>query len=116
MLIEAVVVVAAPASDQVAWLDKYDVPPDEIALGFDDAFRLAGRLADEGRLSREVLPSLQMIDEVFSEMSQVTVVDRWTREVLATDAGWGRARQLAREVLTAEGEEMSPLPGIRIVR
>ncbi|WP_228456684.1 hypothetical protein [Streptomyces durbertensis] len=116
MLIEAVVVVAAPASDQVAWLDKYDVPPDEIALGFDDAFRLAGRLVDEGRLSREVLPSLQMIDEVFSEMSQVTDVDRWTREVLATDAGWGRARQLAREVLTAEGEEMSPLPRIRIVR
>lgn len=28
MLIEAVVVVAAPASDQVAWLDEYDVPPD----------------------------------------------------------------------------------------
>ncbi|MEU9713544.1 hypothetical protein AB0E21_33855 [Streptomyces sp. NPDC047967] len=116
MLIEAVVVVAAPASDQMAWLDKYDVPPDEIALGFDDAFRLAGRLADEGRLSREVLPPLQMLDEVFSEMSQVTEVDRWTREALAIDAGWGRARQLAREVLTAEGEEMFPLPGIHIVR
>ncbi|WP_369193259.1 hypothetical protein [Streptomyces djakartensis] len=116
MLIEAVVVIAAPASDQVAWLEKFDVPPDEIALGFDDAFRLAGRLVDEGRLSREALASLQMIDEVFSEMSQVTDVDRWTREVLATDAGWVRARQLAREVLTAEGEEMSPLAGIHIVR
>ncbi|MEU6393630.1 hypothetical protein [Streptomyces sp. NPDC046939] len=58
MLIEAVVVVAAPASNQVALLDKYDVPPDEIVLGFDDAFRLAGQLTDEGRLSREVLPSL----------------------------------------------------------
>ncbi|MFD8604300.1 hypothetical protein ACFV1S_19875 [Streptomyces globisporus] len=116
MLIEAVVVVAAPASDQVAWLDKYDVPPDEIALGFDDAFRLAGRLVDEGPLSRDVLPLLQVIDEVFSEMSQDTDVDRWTREALSADAGWGRARQLAREVLTAEGEETSPLPGIRIVR
>ncbi|MFF8884042.1 hypothetical protein [Streptomyces flaveolus] len=116
MLIEAVVVVAAPASDQVAWLDKYGVPSDEIALGFDDAFCLAGRLVDEGQLSREVLPSLQMIDEVFSEMSQVIDVDRWAREALSTDAGWGRARQLAREALTAEGEEMSPLPGIRIVR
>ncbi|MFH8453913.1 hypothetical protein ACH4CD_32275 [Streptomyces fungicidicus] len=59
---------------------------------------------------------LRMIDEVFSEMSQVTDVDRWSREALATDAGWGRARQLAREVLTAEGEEMFPLPGIRLVR
>ncbi|MFB6702706.1 hypothetical protein [Streptomyces rubiginosohelvolus] len=116
MLIEAVIVVAAPASDQVAWLDKHDVPPDEIALGFDDVFRLAGRLVDEGPLSRDVLPLLQVIDEVFSEMSQDTDVDRWTREALSTDAGWGRARQLAREVLTAEGEETSPLPGIRIVR
>ncbi|WP_405851877.1 hypothetical protein OG361_04025 [Streptomyces sp. NBC_00090] len=116
MLIEAVVVVAAPASDQVAWLDEYDVPPDEIALGFDDVFRLAGRLVDEGQLSRDVLPSLQMIDEAFSEMYQDIYVDRWTREALSTDAGWERARRLAREVLTAEGEETSPLPGIRIVR
>ncbi|WP_329013739.1 hypothetical protein [Streptomyces sp. NBC_00690] len=116
MLIEAVLVVAAPASDQLAWLDKYDVPPDEIALGFDDAFRLVGRLVDEEQLSRHVLPMLQMIDEVFSEMSQDTDVDRWTREALCTDAGWGRARQSAREALTAEGEEASPLPGICIVR
>jgi hypothetical protein len=100
----------------VAWLDKYDVPPDEIALGFDDAFHLAGRLVEEGQLSPDVLPSLQMIDEVFSDMSQDTDVDRWTREALSTDVGWGRARQLAREALTAEGEETSPLPGIRIVR
>ncbi|MFF7780358.1 hypothetical protein ACFZCG_38840 [Streptomyces tanashiensis] len=116
MLIEAVVVVAAPASDQVAWLDKYDVPPDEIALGFDDAFRLAWRLVEEGQLNRDVSPLLQMIDDVFSEMSQDTDVDRWTRAALSTGAGWGRARQLAREVLTAAGEETSPLPGIRFVR
>ncbi|WP_138900155.1 hypothetical protein [Streptomyces albidochromogenes] len=31
MLIEAVVVGAAPASDQVAWPNKCDLPPDEIA-------------------------------------------------------------------------------------
>ncbi|WP_329028317.1 hypothetical protein [Streptomyces sp. NBC_00690] len=93
MLIEAVVVVAAPASDQAAWLDEYDVPPDEIALGFDDAFRLAGRLVEEGQLSRDVLPLPQMIDEVFSEMSQDTDLDRWTREALSTDTGWVRARQ-----------------------
>ncbi|MFJ8539048.1 hypothetical protein [Streptomyces sp. NPDC093591] len=83
ILIEAVVV-ASPASTQVAWLDKYDVPPDEIALGFDDAFLLAGRLVDERQLSCDVLPLLQTIDEVFSEMSQDAEVDRWTREALST--------------------------------
>ncbi|MEU8975241.1 hypothetical protein AB0D11_39450 [Streptomyces monashensis] len=61
MLIEAVVVVAAEASAQMAWPDKQDVPPDEIALGSDDAFRLARRLVEDGQLSRGVLPSLQMI-------------------------------------------------------
>ncbi|MGC0327062.1 hypothetical protein RKD23_000052 [Streptomyces sp. SAI-170] len=116
MLMEALVVVASPASTQVAWLDKYDVPPDEIALGFDDAFRLVGRLVDEGQLSRDALPLLQAIDEVFSEMSQDANVDRWTREALSTDAGWGRARHLAREVLAAADEETSPLPGICIIR
>ncbi|MFJ8691923.1 hypothetical protein [Streptomyces roseolilacinus] len=116
MLIEAVVVVAAPASEQVAWLDGYEVPPDGIASGFDDAFRLAGRLADEGRLSRDVLPSLQMSDEVFSGAPHDTDVDRWAREARPTDAGWGRVRQSAREILTVEDEETSPLPGIRIVR
>lgn len=116
MLIEAVVVVAAPALDQVAWLDQYNVPPDEIALGFDDALRLAGRLVDEGQLSREMLSSLQVIDEIFGEMSRDAGADRWTKGVLSTDAGWGLARELAREVLAAEGEKRSPLPGIRIVR
>ncbi|MER5417462.1 hypothetical protein [Streptomyces virginiae] len=52
MLIEAVLVVAAAAPAQVAWLEKCDVPPDEIVLGFDDAFGLAGQLVEGGRSVR----------------------------------------------------------------
>ncbi|MFG2339887.1 hypothetical protein [Streptomyces yangpuensis] len=116
MLIEAVAVVAAAATAQVAWLERYDVPPDEIALGFDDAFRLAGQLVEEGELSPVVLPRLQMIDEVFSEIDQDSGVDRWTRAAMSTDVGWDRARQLAREVLAAGGEGDGPLPDICIIR
>ncbi|MER7733636.1 hypothetical protein ABTX80_22350 [Streptomyces erythrochromogenes] len=116
MLIEAVAVVAADATAQLAWLQRYDVPPDEIALGFDDGFRLAGQLVEEGQLSPEVQPPLRTIDEIFNEMSRPEGPDRWTREALSTDAGWARARQLAREVLTAEGEADAPLPHICIVR
>ncbi|GAA0291062.1 hypothetical protein GCM10010302_32020 [Streptomyces polychromogenes] len=116
MLIEAVVVVAATATAQVAWLEKDDVPPDEIAAGFDDAFRLAGQLVEDRQLNPAVLPRLQMIDEVFSEMGKAAGVDRWTREALSTDAGWDRARRLAREVLTAEGEGDAPLPDICVIR
>ncbi|MCF3179047.1 hypothetical protein IPZ70_03680 [Streptomyces polychromogenes] len=92
------------------------MPPDEIALGFDDAFCLVGRLIEEGQLSRGVLPALQMIDEVFREMTRDAETDRWSRAVLSTDAGWGRARQLARVVLAAEREADAPLPEICIVR
>ncbi|MFB7374808.1 hypothetical protein ACFC0D_33775 [Streptomyces sp. NPDC056222] len=116
MLIEAVLVVAADASAQVAWLERYDVPPDEIALGFDDAFRLAGQLIEEGQLSPAVLPRLRMIDEVFSEIGLGSGADRWTKAAMSTDVGWDRARQLAQEVLAAEGEGGAPLPDICIIR
>ncbi|MET9724360.1 hypothetical protein [Streptomyces zaomyceticus] len=116
LLIEAVVVVAAEPSVQVAWLEKYRVAPDEIALGFDDAFPLAGQLVEEGQLDRAVLPCLQTIDEVFAEMTQDVGVDRWTRTALFTDAGWDRARRLARDVLASEGEGDAPLPDIRVIR
>ncbi|MFF3430509.1 hypothetical protein [Streptomyces sp. NPDC002602] len=116
MLIEGVVLVAAPAPVQVAWLEKYDVPPDEIVLGFDDGFRLAERLAQEGRLGATALSDLRMIDEIFSEMAKDEGTDRWTRQALSTDAEWDRVRQLAREVLTAEGEGDAPLPDPCIIR
>ncbi|MFD9049761.1 hypothetical protein [Streptomyces zaomyceticus] len=116
LLIEAVVVVAAEPSVQVAWLEKYRVAPDEIALGFDDAFPLAGQLVEEGQLGRAVLPCLQTIDEVFAEMTQDVGVDRWTRTALFTDAGWDRARRLAQDVLASEGEGDAPLPDIRVIR
>lgn len=110
------VVVAAEPSVQVAWLEKYRVAPDEIALGFDDAFPLAGQLVEEGQLDRALLPCLQTIDEVFAEMTQDVGVDRWTRTALFTDAGWDRARRLARDVLASEGEGDAPLPDIRVIR
>ncbi|MFD8644493.1 hypothetical protein ACFV14_29800 [Streptomyces zaomyceticus] len=116
LLIEAVVVVAAEPSAQVAWLEKYKVAPDEIALGFDDAYPLAGRLIEEGHLDRSAWPCLQSIDEVFVEMTQDVGVDRWTRAALFTDMGWARARRLARDVLASEGEGDAPLPDICVIR
>lgn len=116
MVIDALSVVAAAPSAQLAWLAKYDVPPDEIALGFDDAFRLAERLVEEGRLGPGSLTELQMIDEVFDEMTQDADADRWETAALSTDPGWDRARELARAVLAAEGEADAPLPEICIVR
>ncbi|MFJ9613791.1 hypothetical protein [Streptomyces noursei] len=116
MLVDALPVVAAVPPAQVAWLEKHDVPPDEIALGFDDAYRLVGRLVEEDRLSPGVLPEPRMIDEVCHEMTHDTERDRWAKAALSTDMGWARARQLARVVLAAEGEAHAPLPEICTAR
>ncbi|MFJ8297968.1 hypothetical protein ACIQ9R_19040 [Streptomyces sp. NPDC094447] len=92
------------------------MPPDEMALGFDDGFRLAVRLVEDEELSPEVLPLLRMIDEVFCEMTEdATPVDRWTIDALSTDAGWERARRLARDVLAVEGETDAQPPDASMV-
>ncbi|MET9645197.1 hypothetical protein [Streptomyces syringium] len=117
LLIESLTVVAAEASVQVAWLYRHGVLADEIALGFDDAFRLAGRLAEEGLLGREALPALRALGVIFHEMSGQEDAGRWTKNALSTDEGWQQARRLARKVLVAElGEWSLPLPEICVVR
>ncbi|MFF8507627.1 hypothetical protein ACF064_05995 [Streptomyces sp. NPDC015492] len=92
------------------------MPPDEMALGFDDGFRLVVRLVEDEELSPEALPLLRMIDEVFCEMTEdATPVDRWTIDALSTDAGWERARRLARDVLAVEGETDAQPPDASMV-
>jgi len=70
----------------------------------------------EGLLSRGALPDLQMIDSIFDEMTRNESPDRWTRAALISDAGWGRARELAQQVLVREGVDTSVLPDICVVR
>ncbi|MFF5446469.1 hypothetical protein [Streptomyces sp. NPDC012888] len=103
-LIRALTLVAADGADQVAWLEKYDLPTDEIALNFDDAFRLAAYLAEEEQLGHAALPYLERITEVFGQMGDDSGADRWSKDALTTDPGWDLARRLARTVLAAEGE------------
>jgi hypothetical protein len=117
LLVESLTVLAADASVQVAWLERHDVPTDEIALDFDHAFRMTGRLVEEGQLSRNVLPELRDIDVVFNEMSGEQNAARWTRDALASDAGWIKARQLARRILVGElGEWRASMPEICVIR
>ncbi|MFJ5017249.1 hypothetical protein [Streptomyces griseoluteus] len=86
---EALVLVAASAEEQREWVSRAGVGIDEIALTFDDVWRLG-----EG-----LVPGLRAIDEVFEEMSDDRTVDHWSVVALAEDAGWERARVLAREIL-----------------
>ncbi|GAA2390153.1 hypothetical protein GCM10010420_12310 [Streptomyces glaucosporus] len=117
LLIESLTVLAADARTQTAWLDRHGVAADEIALDFDHAFRTAEVLVADGRIADGAVADLREIDAILSGMSGGENADRWTRAALATDAGWVRARRLARRVLVAEqGEWRQPLPEITVVR
>ncbi|WKX74015.1 hypothetical protein [Streptomyces sp. XD-27] len=117
LLIESLSVLAADAPVQVAWLVKHDVVPDEIALDFDHAFRMAETLVEEGQLDRGALPDLREIDVVLRGMSGGENADRWTRGALSIDEGWSQARRLARRVLVAElGGWDRSMPEISVIR
>ncbi|MEU9336650.1 hypothetical protein AB0D49_26365 [Streptomyces sp. NPDC048290] len=117
LLCEALTVLAADAPDQVRWLDRYAVLADDIALDFAHAFDFVDALVDEGALDAVTPPVLREIDRLLGAMSGAEHADRWSRDALAVDPGWCRARSLAREVLVAElGEWRHPMPDITVIR
>ncbi|MFC9994093.1 hypothetical protein [Nocardia sp. NPDC127526] len=95
LLHDALVLLGADAAVQAAWLDKHSVSADEIALVFDDAFRLV----QDRDIDKGITTTLREIDTLLGEMSGQEHAERWTRAGLAVDEGWSRARQLAREAL-----------------
>ncbi|MCY9783317.1 hypothetical protein KIK06_05340 [Nocardiopsis sp. EMB25] len=117
LLIDALALLAADASDQTAWVDRHHVMVDEIALNFDDAFRMAGRLIEHQQIGGSVLAALREIDALFASMSGPEHMDRWTSDALSRDQGWNQVRRLARQVLIElAGGEDHPLPNIQVIR
>lgn len=117
LLIESLTVLAAEAPTQVAWLARLGVMPDDIALDFDHAQRMAQNLVAEGELAPAALAVLRDIDAVLSAMSAGHDAGRWTTNALSTDQGWALARRLARQVLVAElGAWSQPLSEITVIR
>ncbi|MGQ5654232.1 hypothetical protein ACUJ8H_30100 [Streptomyces sp. EKR5.2] len=116
-MIQALAVLGADSADQLAWIDKHKVVTDELALEFDDAFRLMADLRQEEFLDAEALGKLQLIDAVLGEMSGREHAERWSREALATDSGWRQVRTLARDLLVSlQGDWCLPLPEIHVAR
>ncbi|MEV7356975.1 hypothetical protein [Kitasatospora sp. NPDC091276] len=117
LFVEALAVLAADPSAQLIWVDEQGVSTDEVALDFDQAFRMAEGLVEDGDLSREALRDLRAIDAIFAGMSGRESSDRWNREALTVDPGWIEARELARRILIGMlGEWCLPMPEILVVR
>ncbi|MFJ3231231.1 hypothetical protein [Streptomyces sp. NPDC086787] len=95
LLLESLTVLAADARVQVAWLTKYEIGTDEIALDFEHAFAMAEALVEEGRLDPGVRPDLRETNALLSTMSGADNAERWSEDALSVDEGWCRARQVA---------------------
>jgi hypothetical protein len=114
LLVASLTVVAADAAEQVAWVDRYRVTTDEIALDFEHALPVAEDDVTASGFGREVLADLRAIAAIFQGMSGPHRVDCWTRESVAADPRWGEARALARRALIAlVGTWRLPMPELR---
>ncbi|GAB1822881.1 hypothetical protein [Herbidospora sp. RD11066] len=97
-LAETLVMLAASADEQVAWLDRHGWSEDELALDFDWANGWVPHSVDE--LSPAFHELLRRIDDRLAEMSGQPNADKWTPEGLATDPGWAEVRDLSGRALT----------------
>ncbi|MFG2321329.1 hypothetical protein [Streptomyces sp. NPDC048568] len=69
------------------------------------------------QISGNIAAELREIDVLLTDMSGYEQASRWTRDALAGDAEWSRARLLARQVLTElTGAWEHPLPPVHAIR
>lgn len=97
-VISGVTVLGMDAQEQIVWLRG--VHPDELALNFDDGYRLIPELRDGGVLFSEgALAALAALDQQLESMSGSHNLDLWTIEAIRHDPEWERVRDLAQRAL-----------------
>ncbi|MBT2369312.1 hypothetical protein J7E88_29415 [Streptomyces sp. ISL-10] len=103
-------ILAADASDQLAWANEHQVRTVNVANGVEFILRLAEEMAERGALEPEALRDLKAIDRLFGEMDVRGRAGRWA-DALTADVAWGEVRTLARRILVARlGDWRQPLP------
>lgn len=108
-VVETVTLLAAEPEDQVAWLDGYRIETDDLAEDYGNVKAAIAVLFDAGSVAMALQTRLSRIDAVLDAMGSAENAVRWAYTALATDAGWARVRQMAREALV----ELTARGGIR---
>jgi hypothetical protein len=105
--VRSVAVLALDAGAQVAWAGQLveDRVPlvDELALEFDDGFRLVPTFIERGWINAAAMPALTELDEWLAAMSGQRNAHLWNADAVTTRAEWDRVRTLARAALAALG-------------
>ncbi|MFB8248833.1 hypothetical protein ACFC5X_27800 [Streptomyces sp. NPDC055952] len=86
------------ANTQIEYITGLAVGPDELALQFDDVFRVASGMVTEGYLSEDLGALLTPVDEMLREMTQ-SAQEEWSIDAVRHSARWAHLRDLALAVL-----------------
>ncbi|WP_088413326.1 hypothetical protein [Mycobacteroides saopaulense] len=81
---------AAPAKEQIDYINGLDIPVDELALEFDSLY-----LVDRLSLTNEQLGYSNQIDRLLDDLSNDDDKGQWSREGLISDLRWGEIRRTA---------------------
>ncbi len=118
MLLNATRLLASDADVQEKTFPDFVQVPDELALNFDDAFRLSDQLEASGYLTRQQVEALERVDKLLEEMTNRHESSLWTLESLRANPDWQAIRAEARSALGVLGVGMGPpsSEGITYVR
>jgi hypothetical protein len=116
---DAVAILAAPAVEQSAYLDKLFQPltgsgsaaaygSDELALGLDDIFCAANDMIEFGELSEVEAGAIAPLDNTLTRLSGEHNAAFWRREALLEDQRWAEVREIAQEALLQLPDELRP--------
>ncbi len=90
--------VAAEAEEQLRRVGG--MHPDELALAFDDGYRLVPTLEARGIVFREAaLSALAEVDDLLKSMSGSSNAVLWTPDAIRSSEKWAAVREAAREAL-----------------
>jgi len=106
LLLDSVLLVAAPADDQVSALPDFVCITDEVSTTFGDAFLLVPQLERAGLIATEAAHALKALDEFFERMPDDPALAE--PESLKDHPFWAEARRLAGAALDKLGEEKRP--------
>ena len=98
-LIEAVRVLSLPGEQQLASQPSGSAKADELALGFDDAFRF-WKPRRWSEFSEEEKSALAAIDAALAAMSDEKNGALWSEDAVRHDPRWQRLREKAQAALT----------------
>ena len=113
---EAVANLAAPAGEQVRYLDHSfklltgggsaeGYGNDELALELDDIFQAANDMIEHGELTEAEKGAIGPLDELLTRWCGPDNADFWQREALFRDARWADVRACAAQALARLPDE-----------